>query len=118
MGNLKSKIANLTVPVAQPDRASDFGSEGWGFESLQARSYENTRLLDPDRDDLLPLCCPYFCCVPAQDRVRIAFAPGLIQNSCQMQSEQPAHICEVRPRKDKRGVDLISDALPFGRLWP
>ena len=21
------------------------------------------------------------------------------------------------PRKDKRGVDLISDALPFGRLW-
>jgi hypothetical protein len=27
------------------------------------------------------------------------------------------HVCEVRPRKDKRGVDLISDALPFGRLW-
>jgi len=23
----------------------------------------------------------------------------------------------VRPRKDHRGVDLISDALPFGRLW-
>jgi hypothetical protein len=23
----------------------------------------------------------------------------------------------VRPRKDKRGVDLISDVLPFGRLW-
>ena len=23
----------------------------------------------------------------------------------------------MRPRKDKRGVDLISDALPFGRLW-
>jgi Flp pilus assembly protein TadD len=27
----------FNVPVAQPDRASDFGSEGWGFESLQAR---------------------------------------------------------------------------------
>ena len=26
-------------------------------------------------------------------------------------------VYEVRPRKDKRGVDLISDALPFGRLW-
>ena len=26
------------------------------------------------------------------------------------------HLYEVRPRKDKRGVDLISDALPFGRL--
>ena len=27
------------------------------------------------------------------------------------------HVYEVRPRKDKRGVDLIFDALPFGRLW-
>jgi hypothetical protein len=27
------------------------------------------------------------------------------------------HVYEVRPRKDKRRVDLISDALPFGRLW-
>jgi hypothetical protein len=26
------------------------------------------------------------------------------------------HMYEV-PRKDKRAVDLISDALPFGRLW-
>lgn len=26
-------------------------------------------------------------------------------------------IYEVRPRDDRRGVDLISDALPFGRLW-
>jgi len=24
---------------------------------------------------------------------------------------------EIRPRNDKRGVDLISDVLPFGRLW-
>jgi hypothetical protein len=27
------------------------------------------------------------------------------------------HVYDIRPRKDKRGVDLISDALPFGRLW-
>ena len=27
------------------------------------------------------------------------------------------HVYEVRPRKDHRGVDLISSALPFGRLW-
>jgi hypothetical protein len=27
------------------------------------------------------------------------------------------HLYEVRPRKNKRGFDLISDALPFGRLW-
>jgi hypothetical protein len=29
----------------------------------------------------------------------------------------PMHVYEIRPRKDKRGFDLISDALPFGRLW-
>jgi hypothetical protein len=30
----------------------------------------------------------------------------------------PLHtrVYEVRPRKDHRGVDLISDALPFDRL--
>ena len=27
------------------------------------------------------------------------------------------HVYEVRSRKDHRGVDVISDALPFGRLW-
>jgi len=27
------------------------------------------------------------------------------------------HLYEVRPRKDDRGVDLISNVLPFGRLW-
>jgi hypothetical protein len=26
-------------------------------------------------------------------------------------------VYELRPRKDRRGVDLISDVLPFGRLW-
>ena len=27
------------------------------------------------------------------------------------------HIDEVRPRKDNRGVDLLSDVLPFGGRW-
>ena len=27
------------------------------------------------------------------------------------------HLYEVRPRNDKRGAYLISDALPFGQLW-
>jgi hypothetical protein len=30
---------------------------------------------------------------------------------------QMAHVYEVRSRKDRRGFDLISDALPFGGLW-
>ena len=28
-----------------------------------------------------------------------------------------SHSYEVRPRRDHHGVDLISDVLPFGRLW-
>jgi hypothetical protein len=27
------------------------------------------------------------------------------------------HTYEIRPRKDRHGFDLISEALPFGRLW-
>ena len=27
------------------------------------------------------------------------------------------HVYEIRPRKDKRRAGLISDVLPFGRLW-
>ena len=34
-----------------------------------------------------------------------------------MRMTSTAHAYEIRPRTDKRGVDLISDALPFGRLW-
>jgi hypothetical protein len=30
---------------------------------------------------------------------------------------QPMPAYEIRPRKDHRGVNLISDTLPFGRLW-
>ena len=31
--------------------------------------------------------------------------------------QSTVHLYEIRPRRDKRGVDLISDVLPFGRLW-
>ncbi len=34
-----------------------------------------------------------------------------------MSATSPTHVYDVRPRSDKRGFDLISDALPFGRLW-
>jgi hypothetical protein len=27
------------------------------------------------------------------------------------------HVYEIRPRADKHGFDLISDALPYGPLW-
>ena len=35
----------------------------------------------------------------------------------QFPKERSVHIYKVRPRKDHRGVNLISEALPFGRLW-
>jgi hypothetical protein len=39
LANRQSQIYNRfrSVSVAQLDRAADFGSAGWGFESLQAR---------------------------------------------------------------------------------
>ena len=33
-----------------------------------------------------------------------------------MPMQSTIHAYEVRPRKDKRGSDLISDVLPFGQL--
>jgi hypothetical protein len=27
------------------------------------------------------------------------------------------HVYEIHPRRDRPGFDLISDALPIGRLW-
>ena len=39
------------------------------------------------------------------------------KSECSHVMTSSKHVYEVRPRKDKRGVDLISDALPFGGLW-
>jgi hypothetical protein len=34
-----------------------------------------------------------------------------------LQLSMAMHVYEVRPRKGHRGVDLISNALPFAHLW-
>ena len=49
---------------------------------------------------------------PLRHRARRSIEP-----TSPMNAVHSMHIYEVRPRKDNRGVDLISDALPFGRLW-
>src|SRR5205823_11694875 len=49
----------------------------------------------------------------ALTRCRAAILPLLGR----MTSTRPTDVYEIRPRRDKQGVDLISDALPFGRLW-
>src|SRR5215813_12277285 len=38
-------------------------------------------------------------------------------HECSTPMQSTIHVYEVHPRKDKRGVDLISDALPSGGLW-
>jgi len=40
---------------------------------------------------------------------------GYCINNGTMTNSQDVY--EVRPRKDRRGVNLVSDTLPFGRLW-
>src|SRR5436309_9422721 len=52
------------------------------------------------------------CCVVFHNHKRVPVLPTLYNPSWHL-----THIYEVRPRKDHRGVDLIFDALPFGRLW-
>jgi hypothetical protein len=49
---------------------------------------------------------------------RAATAYGLTQCSQPLVGAMTSsqHVYEIRPRKDHRGVDLISDALPFGRF--
>jgi hypothetical protein len=39
----------------------------------------------------------------------------LFSSSVPLTMTNSQYLYEIRPRKDKRGVDLISDALPFGR---
>jgi hypothetical protein len=41
----------------------------------------------------------------------------MANDAARITSTRTAHVYEVRPRSDKRGFDLISDALPFGGLW-
>ena len=41
----------------------------------------------------------------------------LIIRWSQSQFRRGRHLYEIRPRKDKHGVDLIPGALPFARLW-
>ena len=48
----------------------------------------------------------------AEGKLALHISPPL---AVAMTSSQ--HVYEIHPRKDYRGVNLISDALPFGRLW-
>jgi hypothetical protein len=76
------------------------------LRSPQAQQY---RPPDMDLDSRIQTC----------DRIESDMRRFLNQSSqplaVAMTSSQ--HVYEVRPRKNRRGVDLISDALPFGRLW-
>lgn len=49
------------------------------------------------------------------------FVEHIAESACDWRSSflpcNPMHVYEIRCRKHKRGVDLISDVPPFGRLW-
>ena len=61
----------------------------------------------------LPSATPH--CVKTQVRVKVTDRERLTVDGGQL-AERLMHLYEVRPRKDRRGVDLISDVLPYGRL--
>jgi hypothetical protein len=55
--------------------------------------------------------------VSARDLVRRTKEFATQPSNRTMKLPAPLHVYEVRPRKDDRRVDLISDAPPFSRLW-
>jgi hypothetical protein len=62
---------------------------------------------------LLTLCARDWRKLERQARFRVEYGAS-------RQALQPSartHVYEVRLRKDRRGFDLMSDVLPFGRLW-
>ena len=83
------------------------------------------------------ISCLYFVPCPAsQNRARIVYncrtvkrsSPDVISDPCTLygalcsviehrRDDIDSTLYEIRARKDHRCVDLISDALPFGRLW-
>jgi hypothetical protein len=63
------------VSVAQLDRAADFGSAGWGFESLQART-ESCRLCFLETRRYFPNCWIKFCFVRCVVDRQLSFLSG------------------------------------------
>src|SRR5262245_8021970 len=57
------------------------------------------------------------CGFPRSGPRRNRFCAWTEQEVAPMSSIAAEHVYEVRPRKGDHGVDLISDALPLGRLW-
>src|SRR6266550_4755060 len=53
----------------------------------------------------------------ADHNPRPAYSIRRLGQNRRMNAHRSAHAYEIRSRKDHRGVNLISDALPFGRLW-
>src|ERR1041385_5656056 len=78
---LFDSLGGPVAPIAQLDRASDFGSEGWGFESLWAhgraadRSHLAARIGRRGRMNPSPSVRAY------QSRTRRTSGPGLISNA-------------------------------------
>jgi hypothetical protein len=62
----------------------------------------------------LPSIAPYSSPRKGRAPYLVGCVAEIVAASVKMHSQ---HVYEVGPRNDKRGVDLISDVLPFGRLW-
>ncbi len=55
--------------------------------------------------------------VRAKNETLTRWRAAILSLIVRMTSKRPTDVYEIRPRRDKQGVDLISNALPFGRLW-
>jgi hypothetical protein len=62
--------------------------------------------------------CNFVTVLPEQAAYEnVSFRLRLALDKPEFKIKDGEHVYEVHPHKDHCGVDLISDALPFGRLW-
>src|SRR5262249_1523067 len=92
---------------------NQFCRHGDADTRYHARHDDARRLKEQDKGVIGPITCPR----SPLYRIRRFFARNQAKGLTKLLARtitNSQHLYEVRPRNDKRGVDLISDALPFG----
>jgi len=104
--DLKCLSISSALTRAAKTAGCDFGrSLGWRMKSVR-HQFNSDRSVTDESEAASPTRHAF---TPLTSREKSPTSPNHVMRA--------THVYEVRPRKDKRGVDLISDALLFGRLW-
>jgi RNA polymerase sigma factor (sigma-70 family) len=103
------------VSVAQPDRAADFGSAGWGFESLQARVL-TAKIIDVADRELHPPSSVMPVETPSRHEEDLAFVQRVLAVEAPAASELRSRyhgklvgVLRARGANQTEAEDLVAD---------